>query len=241
MGNIASFINDDLGIPVNALPAEETGKLGLNNALQRPPFEQLPKHLQEFVRDLDGLEPAEQLNVIRQYTKDAIKYEANPDENSDVAQNFAQTLANPTGDCDDIAIFESGLIKYAMEQGVAHFDDVAIVGGDISYDFQNSKGQNQSADLSHNFLIISSNGQNFYSDPNSPQIGTFNQGNSVDGYLSGSDGSTVKANVFFNNIEIVQSVTSGTVSLSPDIRIEEPSQAPAEVQPAITRPNSLTR
>ena len=190
MGNIASFINDDLGIPVNTLPAEETGKLGLNKVLERPPFEQLPKHLQEFVRDLDGLEPVEQLNLIRQYTKDAIEYEANPNEQSDVTQNFSQTLANPKGDCDDIAVFEAGLIKYATEQGVAKFDDVAIVGGEISYDYQDSKGQARSADLSHNFLIISSNGQNFYSDPNAPQVGTFNQGNAVDGFLSGSDGST---------------------------------------------------
>ena len=237
MGNIASFINNDLGIPVNTLPAEETGKLGLNKVLERPPFEQLPKHLQEFVRDLDGLEPVEQLNLIRQYTKDAIEYEANPNEQSDVTQNFSQTLANPKGDCDDIAVFEAGLIKYATEQGVAKFDDVAIVGGEISYDYQDSKGQARSADLSHNFLIISSNGQNFYSDPNAPQVGTFNQGNAVDGFLSGSDGSTVKTSVFFNDIEMVQSITSGTVSISPNTRIEEPSQS-ATPQMAITRQNS---
>jgi len=209
---VSAFLKE-IGIELEPSPAETLSGFGFDGLLKRPAFEELPTHMQEFIDGLDGLESVEQLNLIRQFTQSAVKYIPSEDESADKVQNFAETLANPKGDCDDIAVFEAGLVKYAMERGVSSFNDVWIVGGNIGYDFQDGAGNNQSADLEHNFVLVSENDQVFFLDPNAPQVGTGDaKTGGFNSTLTTSTGGTVDAHVFVNTVDFAQDVMSGVVS-----------------------------
>ncbi len=215
----------------------------LNFVHERPEFSALPPVLQDFIQQLDGLELNEQLQLIHDFTAGMVAYVEPANQQTDIPMTFMQVLAAQQGDCDDQAIFEAGLLQYAVEQGILNADDVLIVGGQVTYSFMDPTSQAgfSEATINHNFVIVEAGDQSYYLDQNSGRISPMNENGFMEIELSDQNGNPISASAGIDNVEVIQSSASHEVWLAPNIKVEgvnaeaAPTADVAKVDPAITQ------
>lgn len=217
---------------MNGYTAEQASVL--NFIHERPEFSALPPVLQDFIQQLEGLEPDEQLQLIHDFTAGMITYVEPANQLEDVPQTFMQVLGSQQGDCDDQAIFEAGMLQYAIEQGILNADDVLIVGGQVTYSYfdDSAPGGLAEATIAHNFVIVEAGDQSYYLDQNSGRISPMNENGFMEIELSDQNGNPISASAGIDRVEVIQSSTSHNVWLAPNITVEGVNAEAAPSTPA---------
>lgn len=162
-----------------------------------PPFESLPKDIQDLIERISDLPPLEKLQEIHNATLSMMRYDAKElvrDQSKGFSIKHVLERGN-YGDCDDYSAFETGLLQYAGFER----ENINFVYTSVEYNGDES--------FSHTAVMVEVEGEFYYLDMNlkepvlydgkAPMNGTVAYVKGMDGKIGNQDvaGQTVSVEI----------------------------------------------